>query len=90
MKTFLKSALADCIAQLPWGAREEIKKKLVETNGRYEFFAELAQAFNVELLQVRGKYGSIQSGPNDLSILQTYAQTGVWAQRTIRSSASFF
>ncbi len=90
MKTFLKSAIADCVALLPWGAREEIKNRLVETNGRYEFFAELAQAFNVETLQVRGKYGSIQSGPNDLSILQTYARTGVWAERTNSIVREFF
>ena len=90
MKSLAKSLIKRFASALPWGAREAMLAALCAEVGRYQMLMRLAAEVNVVAFCVRGRYGTLQGSARDASILRTYAETGVWAERTVDLIRNYF
>jgi len=83
------------IAILPRVAHEAVLDQICEEVGRnelerFQIISRLARDCGVVALKVSGKYGVIQSLPDDRTVLMEYAKNGVFAERTNSLLQSFF
>ena len=90
MKSLAKSLIRRLTATLPRPAREATLAGLCEEGGRYGMLMRLAGEVNVVAFGVRGLYGTLQGSAKDGAILRAYAETGVWAERTVGLIRNFF
>jgi len=90
MKSLAKSLIKRLASVLPWGVREATLAGLCEEGGRYGMLMRLAAEMNVVAFGVRGRYGTLQGSAKDGAILRAYAETGVWAERTVSLIRNYF
>jgi FkbM family methyltransferase len=83
MKSLAKSVIKRVASALPWGVREATLDGLCGAGGRYGMLMRLAAELNAVAFGVRGRYGTLQGSARDKVILRAYAETGVWAERTV-------
>jgi FkbM family methyltransferase len=86
----VKRVSKSVVFSFPKFAQEAVFEQMCDDFGGFAVISRFAQDCNVVALRVSGKYGVIQSDPNDTSVLKQYAQTGVWAERTNSLLRSFF
>lgn len=90
MKSFAKKLIERFTLAVPWGARESMLAALCKEEGRYGMLMRLASDVNVVAFSVQGRFGILQGSAKDASILRAYAETGVWAERTVGLIRNYF
>jgi FkbM family methyltransferase len=87
---FVRRVSKASVSVLPEVAREGVIEQICGEFGRFALMSRLARECGVVALKVSGKYGVIQSSPDDRVVLKEYARTGQWAERTNNLLQSFF
>jgi FkbM family methyltransferase len=83
------------VAMLPKVAHDAVLEQICQEVGRnelgrFQLISRLAKDCGVVALKVSGKYGVIQSLPDDNTVLMEYAKNGTFAERTNGLLQSFF
>lgn len=90
MKSLAKKLIEHFTLALPWGVREAMLTALCKEEAPYRTLMKLAADVNVVAFSVQGRYGTLQGSAKDASVLRSYAETGVWAERTVDLIRNYF